>query len=43
MLVFGILRSTSFSMDCSCIVPLTPVVVVIKGFRILAFVLYGVN
>ena len=32
MLVFGILRSASFSMDCSCIAPLTPAVIVIRGF-----------
>ena len=31
MLVFGILRLASFSMDCSCIAPLTPVVIVTKG------------
>ena len=32
MLVFGILRSASFSMDCLCITPLTPAVIVIRGF-----------
>ena len=32
MLVFGILRLISFSMDCSCIAPLTPAVIVIRGF-----------
>ena len=30
--VFGILRSISFSMDCSCIAPLTLAVIVIRGF-----------
>ena len=32
MLVFGILRLPSFSMDCSCIAPMTPDVMVIRGF-----------
>ena len=32
MLVFGILRSANFSMDCSWIAPLTHVVIVIRGF-----------
>ena len=32
MLDFGILSSTSFSMDCSCIAPLTPAVIIIRGF-----------
>ena len=32
MLDFGILSSTSFSMDCSCIAPLTLAVIVIRGF-----------
>ena len=32
MLDFGMLRSSNFSMDCSCIAPLTPVVMVIRGF-----------
>jgi hypothetical protein len=32
MLVFGILRSAYFSMDCSCIAPLTPALIVIRGF-----------
>ena len=32
MLVFGILRSASFSTDYSCIAPLTPAVIVIRGF-----------
>ena len=32
MLVFGILRSISFSMDCSCTAPLTLAVIVIRGF-----------
>ena len=32
MLVFGILRLASFSMDCSCIAPLTPAVIMIRGF-----------
>ena len=32
LLVFGILRSISFSMDCTCIAPLTPVVIMIRGF-----------
>ena len=32
MLVFGISRSTSFVMDCSCIAPLTLVMIVIRGF-----------
>ena len=32
MLDFGILKSSSLLMDCSCIAPLTPVVIVIRGF-----------
>ena len=32
MLVFRISRSASFTMECSCIAPLTPAVIVIKGF-----------
>ena len=32
MLVFGILRLANFSMDCSWIAPLTPVVIVMRGF-----------
>jgi hypothetical protein len=32
MLVFGIFRLASFSMDCSCIAPLTLVVIVMRGF-----------
>ena len=32
MLVFGISRSASFIMECSCIAPLTPAVIVIRGF-----------
>ena len=32
MLDFGIMRSASFSIDCLCIAPLTPVVIVIRGF-----------
>ena len=32
MLDFGIMRSVSFLMDCSCIAPLMPVVIVIRGF-----------
>ena len=32
MLVFGILRSANLSMDCSWITPLTPTVIVIRGF-----------
>jgi hypothetical protein len=32
MLVFGMLRSSSFVMDCSCMAPLTPAVMVIRGF-----------
>ena len=32
MLVFGILRSASFLMDCLCIAPLTLNVIVIEGF-----------
>ena len=31
ILVFGILRSSKFLMDCSCIAPLTPAVMVIRG------------
>jgi hypothetical protein len=32
MVVFGILRLASLLMDCSCIAPLTPTVIVIRGF-----------
>ena len=32
MLVLGSLRLASFSMDCSCIAPLTHVVIVMRGF-----------
>jgi hypothetical protein len=32
MLVFGILRLASLLVDCSCIAPLTPAVMVIRGF-----------
>ena len=32
MLVFGMLRSSNFLMDCSCMAPLTPDVMVIRGF-----------
>ena len=32
MLVFGIMRSANFSMECSWIAPLTPFVIVIRGF-----------
>ena len=31
MLDFGILRLVSFLMDCSCIAPLTPAVIVMRG------------
>ena len=40
MLFFGMSRCTSFWMECSCIAPLTPVVMVI-GFP--TVVSYGVN
>jgi hypothetical protein len=32
MLIFGILRLASLLIDCSCIAPLTPAVIVIRGF-----------
>ena len=32
MLDFGMLRSASFAMNCSCMAPLTLVVMVIRGF-----------
>jgi hypothetical protein len=32
MLVFGMLRCSSFLMDCSCIAPLTHAVMVMRGF-----------
>ena len=32
MLVFGRLRSVSLLMDCSCMAPLTPAVIVMRGF-----------
>ena len=32
MLVFGMLRSSNFLMDCSCMAPLTPDVMVMRGF-----------
>ena len=32
MLVFGILRSSSLLMDCSCMAPRTPIAIVIRGF-----------
>ena len=32
MLAFGILRLASLLMNCSCIAPLTPVVIVMRGF-----------
>jgi hypothetical protein len=32
MLVSGTLRFVSLLMDCSCIAPLTPVVIVMRGF-----------
>ena len=40
MLVFGILRSASLLMDCSCIAPLTPTIItMIRGlFSSLCFV-----
>ena len=42
MLDFGILRLVNLLMDCSCIVPLTPVVIVMRGFVIPPF-LYATN
>ena len=32
MLVFGMLSSSNLLMGCSCIAPLTPLVIVIRGF-----------
>ena len=32
MLVFGMLTPASLLMDCSCIAPLTPAVIVMRGF-----------
>ena len=32
MLVFGMLRSFNLLMDCSCMAPLTPAVMVMRGF-----------
>ena len=32
MLFFGILRLDNLSMECSCMAPLTPAVIVIRGF-----------
>jgi hypothetical protein len=32
MLDFGILRLVNLSMECLCIAPLTPTVIVIRGF-----------
>ena len=32
MLVFGMLSSSNILMDCSCIDPLTPAVIVTRGF-----------
>ena len=32
MLVFGMLRSFNLLMDCSCMAPLTPAVIVMRGF-----------
>jgi hypothetical protein len=32
MLAFGILRLASLLMDCSCIAPLTPPMIVMRGF-----------
>ena len=32
MLVFGILRSVNLLMDCLCMAPFTPTVIVISGF-----------
>ena len=43
MLDFGILRLVNLLMDCSCIAPLTPVVIVTRGFVFHPFVLYAIN
>jgi hypothetical protein len=32
MLAFGILRLASLLMECSCMVPLTPAMIVMRGF-----------
>jgi hypothetical protein len=32
MFVFGMLRSVNLVMDCSCMAPLTPAVIVMRGF-----------
>ena len=32
MLVFGMLSTSNLLMDCLCIAPLTPIVIVIRGF-----------
>ena len=42
MLDFGNLRSVSLVMDCSCMAPLTPAVIVMRGFSP-AFVPYSVH
>ena len=42
MLDFGIFKSVNLLMDCSCIAPLPPVVIV-KGVCIPAFVMYVTN
>jgi hypothetical protein len=39
MLVLGILRFVSFSIECSCIAPLTPAVMVMRGLVLFYMVL----
>ena len=43
MLDFGIFRSASFVMDCSCMAPLTLVVIVMRGFVFQPFVPYSID
>ena len=43
MLPFGILSLVNFSMECSWIAPLTPVVMVISGLPFHPLFLYGVD
>jgi hypothetical protein len=43
MLDFGILRLVNLLMECSCIAPLMPDVIVMKGFVFHPFSLYVAN
>jgi hypothetical protein len=43
MVDFGILRLMSFLMECLCMAPLTPAMMVVRGVAFPSIVLYGIN